>query len=103
MLDACSLRRETSNRIFTAVVSVLGLFLLRRCCSLEGVFLTTGGFFGWLLVGNVVHLMMIVVVLARVWLRWPVPGSAGLRRVLGLPLRLDLALMELFGPSVLLK
>ena len=71
--------------------------------ALGVVFPTTGGFSDWLLVGNVVHLMMIVVVLARVWLRWPVPGSAGLRRVLGLPLRLDLALMELFGPSVLLK
>jgi hypothetical protein len=63
----------------------------------------TGGFSGWLLVDNVVHLMMIVVVQAGVWLRWPGPGSAGLRRVLGLPLRLDLALMELFGPGVFLK
>jgi hypothetical protein len=34
--------------------------------TLGVVFLTTGGFFGWLLVGNVVHLMMIVVVLAGV-------------------------------------
>jgi hypothetical protein len=67
------------------------------------VFLTTGGFSGWLLVGNVVHLMMIVVVPVGVWLRWPGPGFAGLWRVFGLPLRLDLALMELFGPGVLLK
>jgi hypothetical protein len=37
-----------------------------------------------MLVGNVVHLMMIAVVPARVWLRWPGPGSARLRRVLGL-------------------
>jgi hypothetical protein len=71
--------------------------------ALGVVFLTTGGFSGWLLVGNVVHLMMIAVVPAGVWLRWPGPCSAGLRRVLGLPLRLNLALMELFGPGVLLK
>jgi hypothetical protein len=71
--------------------------------ALGVVFLTTGGFSGWLLVGNVVHLMMIAVVSARVWLCWPGPGSTGLWRVLGLPLRLDLALMELFGPGVLLK
>jgi hypothetical protein len=36
LLDARSLRRETSNRIFVAVVSVLGLFLLRCCRGLEG-------------------------------------------------------------------
>jgi hypothetical protein len=48
-----------------------------------------GGLSGWLLVGNVVHLMMIAVVPVGVWLRWPGPGSAGLRRVLGLPLRLN--------------
>jgi hypothetical protein len=71
--------------------------------TLGVVFLTMGGFSGWLLVGNVVHLMMIAVVLAGVWLRWLGPGFARLRRVLGLPLRLDLALMELFGPGVLLK
>jgi hypothetical protein len=67
------------------------------------VFLTTGGLSGWLLVGNVVYLLMIAVVPAVVWLRWPSPGSAGPRRVLGLPLRLNLVLMELFGPGVLLK
>jgi hypothetical protein len=71
--------------------------------ALGVVFLTTGGLSSWLLVGNVVHLMVTAVVLAGVWLCWPGPGSAGLRRVLGLPLRLNLALMELFGPGVLLK
>jgi hypothetical protein len=71
--------------------------------ALGVVFLTTGGLSGWLLVGNVVHLMVIAVVPAGVWLCWPSPGSAGLRRVLGLPLRFNLALMELFGPGVLLK
>jgi hypothetical protein len=36
LLGARSLRRETSNRIFAAAVSVYGLFLLRRCRGLRG-------------------------------------------------------------------
>jgi hypothetical protein len=75
-----------------AVIAALGV-----------VFLMTGGFSGWLLVGNVVQLMMIAVVPTGVWLRWPGPSSAGLWRVLGLLLGLDLALMELFRPGILLK
>jgi membrane-bound metal-dependent hydrolase YbcI (DUF457 family) len=67
------------------------------------VFLMTGGPTGWVLVGYVVHLLIIVVVPAGVWLCWPGPGSARLRRVLGFPLRFNLALMELLRPSVLLK
>jgi hypothetical protein len=63
--------------------------------ALGVVFLATGGLFGWMMVGYVVHLLMIVVVPAGVWLRWPGPGSAGLRRVLGFPLRFNFALMEL--------
>jgi hypothetical protein len=61
------------------------------------------GLSGWVLVGYVVHLLMVEVVPAGVWLHWPGPGSAGLRRVLGLPLRFNLALMELLRPGVLLK
>jgi hypothetical protein len=68
-----------------------------------GVFLTTGGLSGWVLIGYVVHLLMIAIVPAGVWLRWPGPGSAGLRRFLGLPLRFNLALMELLRPGILLK
>jgi hypothetical protein len=34
LLDACSLRRETSNRTFAAVVSIPDLFFLRRCRDL---------------------------------------------------------------------
>jgi hypothetical protein len=60
--------------------------------------LTSGG-----LVGNVVHLLLIVAVAARVCLRGPCPGAPGLRRVFGLPLRLDFALVELFGSSIFLK
>jgi hypothetical protein len=103
LLGERSLRRETYNRICTAAVSGRGLFPLFHCHGPRVVFLTTDGFSGGLLVGNVVHLMMIAVVSARVWLRRPGLGPAGLRRVLGLPLRLDLALMELFGAGVLLK
>ena len=43
LLGARYLRRETSNRICAAVVSICGLFLLRHCCGLGGVFLTMGG------------------------------------------------------------
>jgi hypothetical protein len=86
-----------------AVVSICDLFLLCRCRGLGVVFLTTGGLSGWVLVGYVVHLLMIAVVQAGVWLRWPGPGSTGLWRVLMFPLRFSLALMELLGPSVLLK
>jgi hypothetical protein len=75
-----------------AVVAALGV-----------VFLTTSGLSGWVLVGYVVHLLMVAVVPVGVWLRWPGPGSAGLRRVLGLPLRFNLALMELLRPGVLLN
>jgi hypothetical protein len=71
--------------------------------ALRGVFLTTGGLSGWVLIGYVVHPLMIAIVPAGVWLRWPRLGSAGLRRVLGLPLRFNLALMELLRPGILLK
>jgi hypothetical protein len=49
------------------------------------------------LVGDVVDLLLTAVVPTRVWLRRSCPRSAGLRRVLGFPLGLDLALVELFG------
>jgi hypothetical protein len=71
--------------------------------ALEVVFLTTSGLSGWVLVGYVVHLLMVAIVLAGVWLRWPGLGSAGLWRVLGLPLRFNLALMELLKTGILLK
>jgi membrane-bound metal-dependent hydrolase YbcI (DUF457 family) len=68
-----------------------------------GVFLTTSGFSGWMLIGYVVHLLVTLVVPAGVWLRWPGPGSAGQQRVLRLPLGFNLALMQLFGPGILLE
>jgi hypothetical protein len=68
-----------------------------------GVFLTMDGLSSWVLIGYGVHLLMIAIVPTEVWLRRPGPGSAGLRRVLGLPLRFNLALMELLRPGILLK
>jgi hypothetical protein len=76
-----------------AVVAALG----------AGVFPTMGGLPGWVLIGYGVHLLMIVIVPTGVWLRRSSLGSAGLRRVLGLPLRFNLALMELLRPGILLK
>jgi hypothetical protein len=61
--------------------------------ALGGIFLTASGFSGWVLIGYVVHLLLTTVVPLGVWLRRPSPGSAGLRRVLRLPLRFDLSLV----------
>jgi hypothetical protein len=68
-----------------------------------GIVLTASGFAGGVLVGYVVHLLLTAAVPSGVCLRRPCPGSARLQRVLGLSLRLDLALMELFGSGVLLE
>jgi hypothetical protein len=103
LLGECSLRHETSNRICTAAVPVCGLFLLRRCCGLGGVFLTTGGLSDSVLIGYGVHLLMIAIVPAGVWLHRLGLGSTGLQRVLGLSLRFNLALMELLRHGILLK
>jgi hypothetical protein len=61
--------------------------------ALGGIFLTASSFSSWVLIGYVVHLLLTVAVPPGVWLRRPGPGSAGLRRVLRLPLRFDLSLM----------
>jgi hypothetical protein len=71
--------------------------------TLGGIFLTASGLAGGVLVGYVVHLLLTAAVPSGVWLWRPCLGSAGLRRVLGLSLRLDLALMELFGSGVFLE
>jgi hypothetical protein len=68
-----------------------------------GVILVTSSLSGWMLIGYVVHLLVTAAISSGVWLRWPGPGSAGLRRVLRLPLRFNLALMQLFGLGILLK
>jgi hypothetical protein len=65
--------------------------------------LTARGLAGGVLVGNVMHLLLTAAVPTGVWLRRSCPCSAGLRRVLGFPLGLDLALVELFGSGILFK
>jgi membrane-bound metal-dependent hydrolase YbcI (DUF457 family) len=71
--------------------------------ALGRVFLTTSSFSGSVLIGYVVHLLVTAAVTSGVWLRRPSLGSAGLWRVLRLPLRFNLSLMQLFGPGILLE
>jgi hypothetical protein len=71
--------------------------------ALGRIFLTVSSFSDWVLIGYVVHLLVTAAVLPGVWLRRPGPGSAGLRRVLRLPLRFNISLMQLFGPGILLE
>jgi hypothetical protein len=71
--------------------------------TLRGVFLTTNGLSGWVLIGYGVHLLLVAIVPIGVQLRRPDPSSARLRRVLGLPLGFNFVLMELLRPSILFK
>jgi hypothetical protein len=71
--------------------------------ALGGVLLAARGLTSGGLVGDVVHLLLITTVPDGVCLRGPRPSAAGLRRVFGLPLRLDFALVELFGSSIFLE
>jgi hypothetical protein len=71
--------------------------------ALGGIFLTARGLASGVLVGYVVHLLLTAAVPSGVWLQRPCPGLAGLQRVLGLSLRLNLSLMELFESGVLLE
>jgi hypothetical protein len=89
--SAWLLRTPPSSTV-SSISSALGGILL----AARG--LTSGG-----LVGDVVHLLLIAAVPAGVYLRGPRPSAAGLRRVFGLPLRLDFALVEIFGSSIFLK
>jgi hypothetical protein len=71
--------------------------------ALGGIFLAARGFTSGGLVGDVVHLLLIAAVPTGVWLRSPRPRAAGLWSVFGFPLRLDFALVELFGFGVFFK
>jgi hypothetical protein len=71
--------------------------------ALGGIFLAARGLTSGGLVGDVVHLLLIAVVPTGVWLRSPRPCAAGLWSVFGFPLRLDFALVELFGFGVFFK
>jgi hypothetical protein len=65
--------------------------------ALGGILLATRGVSSGVLVGDIVHLLLIAAVSTGVWLRSPCPRAAGLWSIFGFPLRLNLALVELFG------
>jgi hypothetical protein len=71
--------------------------------ALGGIFLAARGISSGVLVGDVVHLLLIAAVSTGVLLRSPHPRAAGLWSLFGLPLRLNLALVELFGFGVFFK
>jgi hypothetical protein len=71
--------------------------------ALGGIFLAARGVASGGLVGDVVHLLLIATVPTGVWLRRPRPRAAGLWSVFGFPLRLDFALVELFGSGIFFK
>jgi hypothetical protein len=91
-VEFARLLRPSSASPSGAIVAALGM-----------VFLTTSSFSGWVLIGYVVHLLVTAAVKSGVWLQRPGPGFAGLRRVLRLPLRFNILLMQLFGPGILLE
>jgi hypothetical protein len=94
LLGACSPRHEIDSRICVAAASVLGLSLWCHYYGLGGIFRTASSFSGCVLICYVVHLLLTAAVPPGVWLRRRGPGSAGLRRVLRLPLRFNLSLMQ---------
>jgi hypothetical protein len=71
--------------------------------ALWGILLAARGLASWVLVSDVVHLLLIASVPTGVYLRGPRPRAAGLWSVFGFPLRLDFALVELFGSGVFFK
>jgi hypothetical protein len=71
--------------------------------ALGEILLATRGLASGVLVGDVVHLLLIAAVPTGVWLRRPCPRAAGLWSVFGFPLRLDFALVELFGSGIFFK
>jgi hypothetical protein len=71
--------------------------------ALGGILLAVRGLASGVLVGDGVHLLLIAAVSTGVCLRGPRPCAVGLRRVFGFPLRLDFALVELFGSGIFFK
>jgi hypothetical protein len=77
----------SSSRV-VVVVLLRGVLMMANCVS-SGV-----------LVGDGVHLLLVAIFPAGVGLRRPDPCSAGLRGVLGFPLRFYLALVQFLRPSI---
>jgi hypothetical protein len=71
--------------------------------ALGGIFLAARGITSGVLVGNVVHLLLIAAVSTGVLLQSSRPRAAGLWSIFGFPLRLNFALVELFGFGVFFK
>jgi hypothetical protein len=71
--------------------------------ALGGIILAARGLTSGVLVGDVVYLLLAAAVPIGFCLRRSHPRAAGLRRVFGFPLGLDLALVELFGSGILLE
>ena len=68
-----------------------------------GILLAARGLASGALIGDVVHLLLIAAVPTGVCLRGPRPRAAGLWSVFGFPLRLEFALVELFGSGIFFK
>jgi hypothetical protein len=71
--------------------------------ALWGIFLAARGVSSGVLIGDVVHLLLIAAVTTGVLLQSPRPRATGLWSIFGFPLRLNLALVELFGFGVFFK
>jgi hypothetical protein len=71
--------------------------------ALGGILLAARGVSSGVLVGDVVHLLLIVAVSTGVWLRSPRPRATGLWSIFGFPLGLNLPLVEFFGFGIFFK
>jgi hypothetical protein len=90
---------EPARRLRTPLTSTASSVFV----ALGGILLAARGVSSGVLVGDVVHLLLIAAVLTGVWLRSPRPRAAGLWSIFGFPLRLNLALVELFGFGIFFK
>jgi hypothetical protein len=98
-----SLRHGRDSRIGAAAAHAPDPYREFRFRGPGGIFLAARGVSNGVLVGDVVHLLLTATVSTGVLLRSPRPCAAGLWSIFGLPLRLDLALVELFGFGVFFK
>ena len=98
-----SLRHGRGSRIGAAAAHALDPYHEFHFRGPGGIFLATRGVSSGVLVGDVVHLLLIAAVSTGVWLRSPRPRAAGLWSIFGFPLRLNLALVELFRFGIFFK
>ena len=98
-----SLRHGRGSRIGAAAAHAPAPYREFHFHGPGGIFLAARGVSSGVLVGDVVHLLLTATVSTGVLLRSPRPRAAGLWSIFGLPLRLNLALVELFGFGVFFK